>query len=150
MKKIMTAILLLAMLNIACAQSVDGLFCKFCREKGAEYVSSSPFSMKIANFCIDKDNEKMLMIKRISSVKILNLSDCKKDVLKRFGQDVSKINLNGYEELMSMNDGGKKVSVRIKLKKNVIRELCVMTADETDGILMHFKGEIKKKILTNL
>ena len=56
----------------------------------------------------DEDAE---IIRKIKSIKVLDLESCTASVKERFNKKVNKLNLKGYDELMRVNDEGEKVRV---------------------------------------
>ena len=62
----------------------------------------------------DEDAE---IIRKIKSIKVLDLESCTASVKERFNKKVNKLNLKGYDELMRVNDEGEKVRVLMKNKK---------------------------------
>lgn len=64
----------------------------------------------------DEDAE---IIRKIKSIKVLDLESCTASVKERFNKKVNKLNLKGYDELMRVNDEGEKVRVLMKTKRKL-------------------------------
>ena len=75
----------------------------------------------------DEDAE---IIRKIKSIKVLDLESCTASVKERFNKKVNKLNLKGYDELMRVNDEGEKVRVLMKTKKEAIRELLLYAPEK--------------------
>ena len=56
----------------------------------------------------DEDAE---IIRKIKSIKVLDLESCTASVKERFSKKVNRLSLKGYDELMRVNDEGEKVRV---------------------------------------
>ena len=50
---------------------------------------------------------------------------------------------NGYEELVRSNEKGGRALILMRQKKNVIRELLILSAGDDDCSMVQFKGKIK-------
>ena len=145
MKKYVIALVLMLACQAGFAQNVESLYNKFKDEKGVESVSVSPLLMKFARLFMDESEKSNPMIKGISSVRVLDLEDSPKDVVKRFNEEVENLSLNGYETWMQVREDGENVRIMAKMKEDVVRELLVLTTGKGDCALVMVKGKIRKE-----
>ena len=66
-----------------------------------------------------------------------------------FNRLVSSAPLNGYEELMSVNESGSHIVFRVLESNDHIREL-IMTITGTDQVILFIKGDFKLSELTEI
>ena len=85
-------------------------------------------------------DEDAKIIRKIKSIKVLDLESCTASVKERFNKKVNKLNLKGYDELMRVNDEGEKVRVLMKTKKETIRELLFVCTGKEDCTLVQING----------
>lgn len=75
----------------------------------------------------DEDAE---IIRKIKSIKVLDLESCTASVKERFNKKVNKLNLKGYDELMRVNDEGEKVRVLMKTKRKLSVNCCLYAPEK--------------------
>lgn len=122
MKKFVFTLLLVFVCHLGYAQSINGLFNEFGSEKNADCVKVSSFMMSLGKMFAGHDEDAEI-IRKIKSIKVLDLESCTASVKERFSKKVNRLSLKGYDELMRVNDEGEKVRVLMKTKKETIREL---------------------------
>ncbi|WP_178795043.1 DUF4252 domain-containing protein [Bacteroidaceae bacterium] len=149
MKKYIFTLLLLLVCHLGYAQSINSLFNEFGSEKNADCVKVSSFMMSIGKMFAghDKDAE---IIGKIKSIRVLDLDDCPTNVKERFNKKANKLSLDGYEELMRVNDDGDKVRILMKTKKEVIRELLLVCTGNDDCTLVQINGKFTKDDIDQL
>ena len=149
MRKFLFTLLLLLVCHIGYGQSIDSLFDEFECEQNVDYVKVSPFMMSLGKmFC--KHEEGSEIIRKVKSMKVMDLGDCSASVKKRFSSKVSKLNRKGYEELMRVNDGGEKVHILMKIRKDAIRELLVVCSGNDSCTLIQINGKFVKDDIDKL
>ncbi len=116
MKKFVFTLLLVFVCHLGYAQGINGLFNEFGSEKNADCVKVSSFMMSLGKMFAGHDEDAEI-IRKIKSIKVLDLESCTASVKERFNKKVNKLNLKGYDELMRVNDEGEKVRVLMKTKK---------------------------------
>ena len=149
MKKYVFTLLLLFVCHLGYAQSIDGLFNEFGSERNADCVNVSPFLMSIGKMFAGHQ-EVSEIVGKIKSMRVLDLEECSENVKERFNKKASKLNLNGYDELMRVNDEGEKVRVLMKIKKEVIRELLFVCTGKEDCTLVQINGKFTKDDIDKL
>lgn len=116
MKKFVFTLLLVFVCHLGYAQSINGLFNEFGNEKNADCVKVSSFMMSLGKMFAGHDEDAEI-IRKIKSIKVLDLESCTQSVKERFSKKVNRLSLKGYDELMRVNDEGEKVRVLMKAKK---------------------------------
>ena len=143
MKKLTILLTALLLAQATWAVDIKAVFDEFKDTPRAEYVSISPFLMKIGG-------PEMALAKQIRSMKVLDLEDCDPEVKARFTKRIADLNRDGYETLMRVNEKGEKVNILVKEKKNVIREMLIVCAGPDDCTLVLFKGKFKTEDIDRL
>ena len=95
----------------------------------------------------DEDAE---IIRKIKSIKVLDLESCTASVKERFSKKVNRLSLKGYDELMRVNDEGEKVRVLMKTKKETIRELLFVCTGKEDCTLVQINGKFTTEDIDKL
>lgn len=149
MKKYIFTLLLLFVCHLGYAQSMDSLFNEFGNERNADYVKVSSFMMKLGRMFSGNDEDTRFM-RKIKSMKVLDLEECAPNVKERFNQKMNKMKPNDYEELMRVNDEGEKVRVLMKMKKETIRELLFVCTGKEDCTLVQINGKFTKEDIDQL
>ena len=143
MKKFVFTLLLVFVCHLGYAQGINGLFNEFGSEKNADCVKVSSFMMSLGKMFAGHDEDAEI-IRKIKSIKVLDLESCTASVKERFNKKVNKLNLKGYDELMRVNDEGEKVRVLMKTKKETIRELLFVCTGKEDCTLVQINGKFTK------
>lgn len=149
MKKYIFTLLLLLACQLTYGQSLDSLFDEFGKAPNAECVRISPFLMSVGRLFAGNE-EGSEIVKKVKSMRVLDLEDCPAEVKERFGQQAKKADTGDYEELMRINDNGDKVRVLMKMKKEVIRELLFVCTGNDDCTLVQINGKFTKKDIDRL
>lgn len=149
MKKYIFTLLMLIACQLSYGQSIDSLFDEFGSAQNADCVNVSPFLMSIGKMFAgnDKDAE---IIGKVKSMRVLDLEECSESIKTRFSKKANKLSLDGYEELMRVNDSGEKVRVLMKEKKDVIRELLFVITGNDDCTLVQINGKFTKDDIDKL
>ena len=149
MKKFVFTLLLVFVCHLGYAQGINGLFNEFGSEKNADCVKVSSFMMSLGKMFAGHDEDAEI-IRKIKSIKVLDLESCTASVKERFNKKVNKLNLKGYDELMRVNDEGEKVRVLMKTKKETIRELLFVCTGKEDCTLVQINGKFTKEDIDKL
>lgn len=148
MKKIIATLALIIACQATFAQNIDTLFDKFGKEYQAESISISPFMMSLGKLFMDKDTP--TIAKRIKSMKVLDLEDCTNLVKEQFLTEVNNLSLDGYEQMMQINEDGEKVRIFALPYKDGIKELLFVCTGEDDCTLVQMKGKIPREDIARL
>ncbi len=140
MKKFVFTLLLVFVCHLGYAQGINGLFNEFGSEKNADCVKVSSFMMSLGKMFAGHDEDAEI-IRKIKSIKVLDLESCTASVKERFNKKVNKLNLKGYDELMR---------VKMKTKKETIRELLFVCTGKEDCTLVQINGKFTKDDINKL
>ena len=88
-------------------------------------------------------------LKGINSMQILALSSCSSDIKNSFAEKVKTLNDESYETLVRSNQNGENVRILVKIDKEEIRELVILTTGEGAAIVK-IKGKFNKSDLAKL
>jgi hypothetical protein len=85
----------------------------------------------------------------ISSMQVLDLGDCSKDIKGFVSSRVNALKDHGYETVLSANDGGENTLILSKMKGDKIVEVLIFSIekDDKDCSMVQFKGSISKEAL---
>ena len=154
MKRIMTLLLILAAaMQMASAKSLGRLIEDYRYQKNAEYVHFTPLLMKMARTAMGHDarsDEECRLVRKIKSIRTLDLEECSADVKRRFSADVQKLEMDDYEPLVTSRDDGETVKIMMKTKGDVIRELVIICSDSNDCALVWLNCKVKKDEIQSL
>lgn len=154
MKRIMTLLLILATaMQMASAKSLGRLIEDYRYQKNAEYVHVTPLLMKMAWTAMGHDarsGEKGRLVRKIKSIRTLDLEECSADVKHGFSADVQKLEMSGYEPLVTTRDDGETVKIMMKAKGDVIRELVIICSDSDDCALVWLNCKVKMNEIQSL
>ena len=149
MKKYIAILALMIACQTGFAQSTKTLFREFGQEERAECISLSPLLMGFARLFMD-DDESERMVKKINSIKILDLGECSEQVKSRFLRKVNRLDLQGYERVMQTKEDGEKVQVLLKMQDNAVRELLIISAGKENCSLIQLSGKIRQEDIAGL
>lgn len=154
MKRMMTLLLILATaMQMASAKSLGRLIEDYRYQKNAEYVHVTPLLMKMAWTAMGHDarsGEEGRLVRKIKSIRTLDLEECSADVKHRFSADVQKLEMSGYEPLVTTRDDGETVNIMMKAKGDVIRELVIICSDNDDCALVWLNCKVKMNEIHSL
>lgn len=154
MKRIMTLLLIMATaMQMVSAKSLGRLIEDYRYQKNAEYFHVTPLLMKMARTAMGhkaRPCEEGRLVRKIKSIRTLDLEECSADVKRRFSADVQKLEMNEYEPLVTSCDDGETVKIMMKAKGDVIRELVIICSDCNDCALMWVNCKVKKDEIQSL
>lgn len=123
------------------AQTVDGLFREFRGEENATCVNLPWLPLKLLGLFVD--DEAGQIVKRISSIRVLEVSDCSREVQERLASKLQTLKMDDYEPLIVVKDEGSHVRMWGKMKDDTIKELVIGVSDDGDAVLCHIKGKLR-------
>ena len=141
MKKFVFTLLLVFVCHLGYAQGINGLFNEFGSEKNADCVKVSSFMMSLGKMFAGHDEDAEI-IRKIKSIKVLDLESCTASVKERFNKKVNKLNLKGYDELMRVNDEGEKTIIYLKRNKNKEKEFVLMSQEKNEFTIIAITGNL--------
>lgn len=130
-------------------ETLDNIFTEFSSVKNAEYVNVNPFMMWLGKQFVGNDPDADI-VKKIKSVRVLDMEDCSNAAKSRFKQRVSDLALNGYEEMVRVNEDGEKVRVFAKMNKDTIHQMVIVCVSSDDCTLVEVNGKFKMSDVTGV
>ena len=153
MKRVVLLILVVAFPALMMAQNsaVDKLFAKYQGKQGITTVSISPELFKMVNAMgIEEIEEQDFPLDKVASVKILTIEDDEGYEHVNFYEEIKKdLNVDDFEEVMTVNDGGEVVRMWMKVEKNSVSEFLLIVGGD-DNVLIYITGDFNMKDLEEL
>jgi hypothetical protein len=153
-KKLIIAFAVILMGTASYGQSaLDQFFSQHQDDPSFTVVNISPkmFQM-LAQFDIEDEDGKEIMelVKGITSLRILVKEEG--DGTKLYDDAFSKISKNGFEELLTVRDGGENVRFMVKEGNSpeIINQLVLLVGGSNDFVLMDLTGAINLKTVGKL
>lgn len=136
MKKYIAILVLLLVCQAGHSQkySVDELFKEFSEVKQSEKVKLGKLIMSFAGMFTETMG--------VNGVEVYDFDNCARDVKDRLDKATQGLKDSTYETLVSSNENGNRTKVLIKIEKDMIRELVVITTGDSNA-LVRIKGKIK-------
>ncbi len=152
MKKVIFFTIAICMTAAVNAQNraVDEFFDKYSEREGFTTVF---ISGKLLSLFAGKDagNEGSDLINRLSSIRILSVSDSLMNLNLNFYKELTgKLNMSIYEELMAVKEGKDETKFLIRQNGDRISELLVITGGPGDNTLISIQGDLDLKSLSEL
>ncbi|MDU1905555.1 MAG: DUF4252 domain-containing protein [Dysgonomonas sp.] len=146
MKRIFLYIVISFITVHAMSQSFDNIVSEFSKAENVDKVNISRFGWNYikAAFIGNKDAS---IIRKISSLQILDLEDCSSDTKARFVDRIDNLKDKKYELLMMVKDESSEVLIMSKSRKNKIRELIII--DKKEPTLVWLKGKFSLSDLSS-
>lgn len=147
MKKTSVFLLIFAISVTSYSRDIDKIFSVFSKEAEADNVRLGKFAMAfIKPATLGKENSEFM--KRISSLQILDLTDCSRDVKRRFEEQVKDIEKEGYDVLMRIKNNDDDILIMSKSKKDKIKELVII--EKSDPSIIRMKGNFRISDLSDI
>lgn len=122
------------------AQDLNKLIKDFSKRPNAESVHFRKFLFSIMKIMpVGKDASQAM--KKISSIQVVDLSDCSPPDKESFARSVSNIKEKDYDLLLQAKDDEDNVLIYSKTKKRKIRELVVINCDSKEPAIIRLKGK---------
>ena len=132
MKKYIAILILILSCQAGYSQSMDKLFNDFANQKNVTRVTIGPFLMKISSETMG-----------VKSIEVLSFEECGSTVKNDLRTAIKKLKDPNYETMVNSNEGGSRTKVMVRIDKDIIRELVILTTDGGDDALIRIKGKIK-------
>ncbi|SHF78739.1 DUF4252 domain-containing protein [Dysgonomonas macrotermitis] len=133
----------------ASAHNVDELMTCYSKVPKAENVKLRKFLFSMMKMVSTNDSESKVF-RKVSSVQVLDLSDCTSGDKKRFANDVSNMKMGDYDLLMRVKDDKDDVYILSKTKKKKIRELYIVSAGGKEPSIVKLNGKFSFDDLADL
>ena len=140
MRKIIVVMALMFGIQMSQAQTVDGIIREFRSEEDAVCVKVPWLPMRLVG--LFADDEAGRVIRHISSIRVLDLSDCSQQVQERFAAELQKLKMKGYEPLLTVKDDDSHIKMWGKMNDERISELVIGVSGDGDATLCCIKGNL--------
>lgn len=136
MKKSAALLLCLFICQIGYSQkySVNELFKEFAKAEQSEKVKLGKFIMSFAGLWTDTMG--------VDGIEVYDLDSCSSKTKEKLGNAVKNLKDSAYETMITTNEDGERTKVLVKIEKEMIRELIVITTGDSNA-LVRIKGKIK-------
>lgn len=135
MKKYIAILILMLSCQVGYSQSMDKLFNDFAKRKDVTRVTVGPFLMKISSLFTETMG--------VNSIEVLAFDECSNSVRNDLHDAIKKLKDPDFETMVRSNEGGCQTKIMVRIDKDFIRELVILTTDEGDDALVRIKGKIK-------
>ncbi|RHO72265.1 MULTISPECIES: DUF4252 domain-containing protein [unclassified Parabacteroides] len=135
MKKYIAILILILFCQAGYSQSMDKLFNDFAKQDNVTRVTVGPFLMKISSMFTETMG--------VSSIEVLSFDECGSTVKENLRTAIKQLKDPNFETMVTSNEGGSRTKVMVRIDKEMIRELVVLTTDGGDDALIRIKGKIK-------
>ena len=135
MKKYIAILILILFCQAGYSQSMDKLFNDFAKQKNVTHVTVGPFLMKISSLFTETMG--------VKSIEVLSFEECGNTVKDDLRASIKKLKDPSYETVVNANEEGNRTKVMVRIDKDIIRELVILTTDGGDDALIRIKGKIK-------
>jgi hypothetical protein len=153
MKRIVLLVMAVAFPAFLVAQNsaVDKLFNKYSGQEGVTTVSISPELFQMVNAMgIEEIEDADIQFDKIASVKVLTIEDEDQWADVNFYTESSKdLDVDNFEEVMTVNDGGEMVRIWMKVEKNEMSEFLLIVGGD-DNVLVYITGNFNMDDLEEL
>lgn len=135
MKKYIAILILILFCQVGYSQSMDKLFNDFAKQDNVTRVTVGPFLMKISSMFTETMG--------VSSIEVLSFDECGSNVKENLRTAIKQLKDPNFETMVTSNEGGSHTKVMVRIDKEMIRELVILTTDGGDDALIRIKGKIK-------
>ncbi|MBC8603555.1 DUF4252 domain-containing protein [Parabacteroides acidifaciens] len=135
MKKYIAILILILFCQAGYSQSMDKLFNDFAKQDNVTRVTVGPFLMKISSMFTETMG--------VSSIEVLSFDECGSTVKENLRTAIKQLKDPNFETMVTSNEGGSRTKVMVRIDKEMIRELVILTTDGGDDALIRIKGKIK-------
>ena len=135
MKKYIAILILILFCQAGYSQSMDKLFNDFAKQDNVTRVTVGPFLMKISSMFTETMG--------VSSIEVLPFDECGSTVKENLRTAIKQLKDPNFETMVTSNEGGSRTKVMVRIDKEMIRELVILTTDGGDDALIRIKGKIK-------
>lgn len=114
---------------------MDKLFDDFAGRKDVTRVTIGSFLMKMSSLFTETMG--------VKSIEILSFEECGNTVRDDLCTAIRKLKDPNFETMVNSNEEGSRTKVMVRIDKDIIRELVILTTDGGDDALIRIKGKIK-------
>ena len=141
MKKLLLLLFLTGTLTVAYGQkSIDALFDKYAGHDGFTTVTVNGNLLKLIG-CFDDDKDDDSLPANVTEIRILTQDDDDIEVDNFYDQVMKGLNLNQYEEFMSVKESDQHLKMLVRAEGRKFKEFLLIAGGE-DNALIQIKGEM--------
>lgn len=122
------------------AQDLDKLMKDFSQRSNVEHVHLRKFLFSMIK-AISPQKDALSVVRKISSVQVVDLTNCSLVDKEDFAKAVSNIKEKNYDLLLQVKDDEDNVLIYSKTKKQKIREMVVINVDFKEPAIVRLKGK---------
>ncbi|MDR2969886.1 MAG: DUF4252 domain-containing protein [Tannerellaceae bacterium] len=135
MKKYMTMLALLIICQVGYSQkNVEQLFREFAKAENTEGVKLGKLFMNFAGLFTETMG--------VDGIEAYSFDNCTGEVKERLTKAMRNLKDSKYETMMTANEGNSRTKVLVRIEKEMIREMIVVTTGDSNA-LVRIKGKIK-------
>ena len=134
MKRYFVILALILICQAGKSQTMNDLFKEFSKIEQINHVKIGNITMKLASIFTETMG--------VNGIEVIEFSDCKNEIKERFVKAIKELKDPGFETMLTSNEKGSRTKVMVRIEKDMIRELVVLTTGSRNA-LVRIKGKIK-------
>ncbi len=151
MKNLLLILTVATFLLVSCSDEpgVSSAFAKYSHEKGVTSITVPGWLIGIVARMNDMEKDERELLKSIDKVRVLSIED--EGLNKRINlhrEFQAKINArHEYEELLTVNEENKNITIFGKMEKDDIREMVILIGGD-ENLMVYVKGRISPELIS--
>lgn len=134
MKRYFVILALIAISQTGFSQTMNQLFDSFSKQDHVTKVTMGKFIMKLSSVFTETMG--------VDGIEVLDLDECGEKVKENFSNAIRDLKDPTFETMVTSNEKDSRTKVMIRIDKEMIRELVVLTTGK-ENALIRIKGKIK-------
>lgn len=134
MKRYFVILALITISQTGFSQTMNQLFDSFSKQDHVTKVTMGKFIMKLSSVFTETMG--------VDGIEVLDLDECGEKVKENFSNAIKDLKDPTFETMVTSNEKDSRTKVMIRIDKEMIRELVVLTTGK-DNALIRIKGKIK-------
>jgi hypothetical protein len=122
-------------------KDINQLFKKYSKMENVSRLTMGNFSLKLIGAFKN--------VMGVDGIEVLSLDECDTTTINEFISTVKSLKDPRFETMVQSNEGNSRTRVFVRIEKDRIRELIVLTAGESNA-LVRIKGNIKPSDIDTL
>lgn len=144
MKRYVAVLAFILICQTGYSQKINDLFKEFSKIEQVNRVNMGNITMKLASLCTETMG--------VDGIEVLDFSDCDETLKERLSSAIKNLKDPQFETMVSTNEGNSHTKVMVRIEKEMISELVVLTTGNSNA-LVRIKGHIKpsdiEKVMKN-
>lgn len=134
MKRYFVILALILICQAGNSQTMNDLFKEFSKIEQINHVKIGNITMKLASMFTETMG--------VNGIEVIEFSSCKNEIKERFTKAIKELKDPDFETMVTSNDKGSRTKVMVRIEKDMIRELVVLTTGNSNA-LIRINGKIK-------